>query len=127
MMGWSSPWRRKPKSRMLIYSEQGSQFTIMGWAAFIGAHNLERAMSRRDNWHDNAVVESLFNRLRREPIRRRTCKTREEARQDKCGYIETFYNPVRKHARNGILSPVEFERQQISKAEDVYKIRGYSL
>jgi len=23
-----------------------------------------------------------------------------------------FYNPKRKHARNGMLSPVEFERQQ---------------
>jgi putative transposase len=27
-------------------------------------------------------------------------------------YIEMFYNPIRKHVRNGMLSPVEFERQQ---------------
>ncbi len=26
-------------------------------------------------------------------------------------YIEMFYNPTRKHARNGILSPIEFEWQ----------------
>lgn len=26
-------------------------------------------------------------------------------------YIEMFYNPKRKHVRNGMLSPVEFERQ----------------
>jgi putative transposase len=25
-------------------------------------------------------------------------------------YIEMFYNPTRKHVRNGMLSPVEFER-----------------
>jgi len=30
-----------------------------------------------------------------------------------------FYNPVRKQVRNGMLSPVEFERQQILKAEGV--------
>jgi putative transposase len=30
-----------------------------------------------------------------------------------------FYNPVRKHDRNGMLSPVEFERQQFLKAEGV--------
>jgi putative transposase len=30
-----------------------------------------------------------------------------------------FYNPKRKHARNGMLSPVAFERQQISKTEGV--------
>ena len=27
-------------------------------------------------------------------------------------YIEMFYNPLRKHARNGMLSPVQFEAQQ---------------
>ena len=46
-------------------------------------------------------------------------KTREEARQDVFDYVEMFYNPVRKQVRNGMLSPVEFERQQILKAEGV--------
>jgi putative transposase len=34
-------------------------------------------------------------------------------------YIEMFYNPERKHVRNGMLSPVALERQQISKTEGV--------
>jgi len=34
-------------------------------------------------------------------------------------YVEMFYNPVRKQGRNGMLSHVEFERQQILKAEGV--------
>ena len=34
-------------------------------------------------------------------------------------YIEMFYNPVRKQFRNEMLSPVEFERQQILKVEGV--------
>jgi putative transposase len=106
-------WRRKPTSRVLIHSDQGSQFTSMDWAAFGRAHNLEHSMSRRGNCHDNAVAESFFNLLKRERIRRRTYKTRDEARHDVLDYIEMFYNPVRKHARNGMLSPVEFERQQI--------------
>ena len=76
-------------------------------------------VSRRGNCHDNAVAESFFSSLKRERIRRRTYKTREEARQDVFDYIEMFYNPVRKHVRNGMLSPVEFERQQILKAEGV--------
>ncbi len=42
-----------------------------------------------------------------------------EARQDVFDYVEMFYNPVRKQVRNGMLSPVEFERQQILKAEGV--------
>ncbi|MFZ1772428.1 MAG: IS3 family transposase [Rhizobiaceae bacterium] len=112
-------WRRKPKNRVLIHSDQGSQFTSMDWAAFLKAHNLEHSMSRRGNCHDNAVAESFFNLLKRERIRRRTYKTRVEARQDVFDYIEMFYNPTRKHVRNGMLSPVEFERQQKMKTEGV--------
>ena len=104
-------WRRKPKTTVLVHSHQGSQFTSMDWAAFLKHHNLEHSMSRRGNCHDNAVAESFFNLLKRERIRRKTYRTREEARQDVFDYIEMFYNPKRKHVRNGMLSPVEFERQ----------------
>ncbi len=112
-------WRRKPKNRVLIHSDQGSQFTSMDWASFLRVHNLEHSMSRRGNCHDNAVAESFFNLLKRERIRRRTYKTRVDARQDVFDYIEMFYNPTRKHARNGMLSPVDFERQQEMKTEGV--------
>jgi putative transposase len=39
-------------------------------------------------------------------------RTRDEARQDVFDYIEMFYNPKRKHANNGLLSPTDFELQQ---------------
>lgn len=50
-------WRRKPKGKVLIHSDQGSQFTSMDWAAFLRAH-LEHSMSRRRNCHDNAVLRA---------------------------------------------------------------------
>ncbi|MBN8551081.1 MAG: IS3 family transposase [Caldilineaceae bacterium] len=112
-------WRRKPKGKVLIHSDQGSQFTSIDWASFLKAHNLEHSMSRRGNCHDNAVVESFFNLLKRERVRRRTYRSRDEARQDVFDYIEMFYNPIRKHVRNGMLSPVEFERQQMMSTEGV--------
>ena len=118
-------WRRKPKQRVLIHSDQGLQFAGTDWAAFIRAHNLEHSMSRCSNCHDNAVAESFCNLLKRERIRRRTYKTREEARQDMFDYIEMFYNPVREPVRNGMLSPAKFERQKILKANGVQKTRGY--
>ena len=105
-------WRRKPEGKVLIHSDQGSQFTSIDWAAFLKQHNLEHSMSRRGNCHDNAVAESFFNLLKRERIRRRIYKTRDDARSDVFDYIEFFYNPKRKHARNGMLSPVDFEWQQ---------------
>jgi len=112
-------WRRKPKTKVLIHSDQGSQFTSMDWASFLKHHNLEHSMSRRGNCHDNAVAESFFNLIKRERIRRRTYKTRAEARQDVFEYIEMFYNPKHKHVRNGMLSPVDFERQQETKTKGV--------
>jgi putative transposase len=112
-------WRRAPTGKVLVHSDQGSQFTSMDWASFVKHHNLEHSMSRRGNCLDNAVAESFFNLLKRERIRRRTYKTRDEARRDVFDYIEMFYNPKRKHANNGLLSPVEFERQQKLKPQGV--------
>jgi putative transposase len=62
-------WRGKPKNKVLIHSDQGSQFTSMDWASFLKHHNLEHSMSRRGNCHDNAVAESFFNLLKRERMR----------------------------------------------------------
>ena len=105
-------WRRKPKTKVMVHSDQGSQFTSREWQVFLGQHNLEASMSRRGNCHDNAVAESFFQLLKRERIRRRTYLTREAARQDVFDYIEMFYNPKRKHTNNGMLSPVDFETRQ---------------
>ncbi len=69
-------------------------------------------MSRRGNCHDNAVAESFFHLLKRERIRRKTYLTRDDARRDVFEYIEMFYNPKRKHTKNGMLSPVDFENRQ---------------
>jgi putative transposase len=112
-------WRRKPKQRVIIHSDQGSQFTGHEWQKFLKEHNLEASMSRRGNCHDNAVAESFFHLLKRERIRRRTYTTRKEARQDVFDYIEMFYNSKRKHGNNGLLSPIDFEQQTKMKSQGV--------
>ena len=105
-------WRLKPTSKMIVHSDQRSQFTSHEWQSFLKTHNLEASMSRRGNYYDNAVAEIFFQLLKRERIRRKTYATREQDRADIFDYIEFFYNPKRKHATNDMLSPIEFERQQ---------------
>ncbi len=105
-------WRRKPKQKVMIHSDQGSQFTGGEWQSFLRKHNLVASMSRRGNCHDNAVAESFFQLLKRERVRRRTYTTRDAARRDVFEYIEMFYNPTRKHTNNGMLSPVHYEIKQ---------------
>jgi putative transposase len=63
--------------------------------------------------------DTFFHLLKSERIRRKTYTTREEARQDVFDYIEMLYNPKRKHGRNGILSPIDFEQQQNLKEQGV--------
>ena len=104
-------WRRKPQQTVMIHSDQGSQFSSYEWQAFLKEHNLKQSMSRRGNCHDNAVVESFFQLLKRERIKRKTYATRSKAREDIFDYIEMFYNPVRHHGYNNGLSPVRFEQQ----------------
>ena len=94
-------WRRKPKSKVIIHSDQESQFTSLEWQAFLKTHHLEARMSRRGNCYENAVAESFFHLLKSERIRRKTYATREDARQDVFDYIELFYNPKRKHGKMG--------------------------
>lgn len=105
-------WRPTPKTRELIHLDQGSQYTSMAWASFLRAHNLKHSMSRRGNCHDNVVAESFVNLLKRERMRRRTYRTRKEVRLDVFYSIEMLYNPKRKHANNGMLSPVNFKAQK---------------
>jgi len=108
-------WKRKPTNKVIVHSDQGSQYSSYDWQDFLKSHNLEPSMSRRGNCHDNAVAESFFQLLKRERIRRKTYLTRDDARQDIFDYIEMFYNPVRKHGYNGNLSPIEFERRYESE------------
>ena len=103
---------------------RGASLQVLEWQAFLKTHNLEASMSRRGNCYDNAVAESFFHLLKSERIRRKTYATREEARQDVFNYIELFYNPKRKHGKNGMLSPIDFERQKYVKLQGVLENQG---
>lgn len=104
-------WRRKPNPGLLLHSDQGTQFTSEDWQSFLREHDIVCSMSRRGNCHDNAAMESFFQLLKRERIKRRIYSNHDEARADVFQYIEMFYNPKRRHSSNDGLSPVEFEKQ----------------
>ena len=102
-------WRRKPTQRVLVHSDQGSQYGSDDWQRFCRHHNLEPSMSRKGNCWDNAVAESFFGSLKKERIKKRVYKTRDLARSDVFDYIEMFYNRTRRHSHLGGVSPQAFE------------------
>ena len=103
-------WRRKPASKVLVHSDQGTQYGSDDWLRFCRSHNLQPSMSRRGNCWDNAVAESFFSSLKKERIKKRIYKTRDLARADIFDYIEMFYNQPRRHSHLGGVSPEAFER-----------------
>ncbi|EJG1669878.1 IS3 family transposase, partial [Vibrio parahaemolyticus] len=113
-------WRRSPSQKVLVHSDQGSQYTSHDWNKFLKQHGLEASMSRRGNCHDNAVAESFFQLLKRERVKRKIYSTREDARMDIFEYIEMFYNVKRRHGSNNQLSPVEYEKQYERRLTSVY-------
>jgi putative transposase len=103
-------WRRRPRGRVLVHSDQGSQYGSDDWLRFCKAHNLEPRMRRRGNCWDNAGAESVFSSLKKERIRKQIYRTRDLAKADVFDYIEMFYNPTRRHSHLGGVSPEAFER-----------------
>jgi putative transposase len=109
-------WRRKPKGEVIVHSDQGCQYTSYDWQSMLKANNLTVSMSRRGNCHDNACAESFFALLKRERIRRKIYRTREEGKADIFNYIELFYNSTRRHGNNNNdLSPRDYENNYFLK------------
>lgn len=63
--------RRKSQQQVMIHSDQGRQFSSSNWQSFLKANNVISSMCRQGNCHDNALVESFFQLLKRERIRRK--------------------------------------------------------
>jgi transposase InsO family protein len=51
-----------------------------------------------------------FSSLKKERIKKKIYRTRELAQAEISDYIESFYNPTRRHSHLGGVSPEEFER-----------------
>src|SRR6478735_7327812 len=99
---------RRPRGTV-IHSDQGTQFGSDAWRRFCRSNHLEPSMSRKGNCWDNAVVESFFGSLKKERIKKQIYKNRSLAEADVRDYIETFYNPSRRHSHLNGVSPEQFE------------------
>ncbi len=112
-------WKRQPKERVLVHSDQGSQYGSADYLSFMKENNLEPSMSRRGNCHDNAVAESFFATFKKRVTQRKIYTTREDAKREIFNFIEMFYNPVKRHSHTGGVSPAKFEEDYYSKLESV--------
>jgi putative transposase len=102
---------RRPGGGVIHHSDRGITYTSREYRAQLAAHGMRGSMSRKANCYDNAVAESFFSTLEFELLMKRRWETREEVRRAVLRYIETWYNPRRRHSTLGYVSPAEFEKQ----------------
>ncbi|MFI9405132.1 IS3 family transposase [Nocardia sp. NPDC052316] len=100
-------WR---PGQTVAHSDHGSQYTSWAFGQRIRQAGLLGSMGSIGDCFDNSMVESYFGTMQLELLDTRVWATRQELANAIFEYIEAFYNPVRRHSRIAMLSPVEYER-----------------
>jgi putative transposase len=101
--------RGHPKD-LLHHSDQGSQYVDEDYLRLLAKHGILRSMSRRGNCYDNAEIESFWSTLKCDTgLDHHVFLSQSQTELAVFDYIETFYNPARRHSSLGQLSPVAFE------------------
>lgn len=105
-------WRRRPRE-VIHHSDQGSQYTSLAFGKRCREAGVRPSMGSVGDAYDNAMAESFFATLECELLDRRRFKTHAEARIAIFEFIESFYNPRRRHSSLGYLSPAAFETRAL--------------
>ena len=112
--------RRRPNPGLIHHSDRGCQYVDTTYRALLQAHGFAQSMSGAGNCYDNAAMESFWSTLKTEAdLRTKIPPGRRAAELAVFHYIETFYNPARRHSSLGYLSPVAFENQHIKNITPV--------
>jgi putative transposase len=114
--------RRRPPAGLVHHSDRGSQYTSLAFGRTLRESELVASMGSRGDAYDNAACESCISTLKVEWIKRHRYQSRDEARLSIFRYIETFYNPRRRHSSLGGISPDEYEQRchnRQDKAESI--------
>ena len=97
--------RRRPPKGLLHHSDRGSQY-VDDYIAALEAAGFERSMRRAGNCYDNAAMESFWASLKSDTgLDASIPAGRGHAKLAVFDYIETFYNPTRRHSSLGQISP----------------------
>jgi putative transposase len=110
--------RRQPAPGLIHHSDQGSQYVALVFGQRLRRHEIAQSMGSKGDCFDNAAIESYHATIEKDLLRRRSLRTKQEARTALFDYIETFYNRERLHSTLGYRSPDEFERDHHKRRDD---------
>src|SRR5262249_14671709 len=102
--------RRQPTGELVCHSDHGSQYVALAFGQKLREAGIAQSMGSKGDCYDNAVCEAFHATLEKELLRRRSFRTRQEARTAIFDWIEAWYNRERRHSRLGYRSPDQYER-----------------
>jgi transposase InsO family protein len=94
---------------VIFHTDQGSEYTAALFGAACRNLGVTQSMGRVGSALDNAAAESFFSTLEHELLSRRQFATRDEARAAVAGWIDGFYNRIRRHSSAEMRSPIDHE------------------
>ena len=104
-------WQRRP-GEVIHHSDQGTQYTSIAFGLRCKQAGVRPSMGSVGDCFDNALCESFFATLECELLDQNRFRTQAEARMGVFDFIESWYNPRRRHSALGYLSPIDYERER---------------
>ena len=95
------------KGRLILHSDQGSQYTSKYFTDFCTETGITQSMSKAGDPYDNAPMERYYNTLKSELIYQHDYHTEDELYSSVEEFAYVTYNRVRPHAYNGYKTPFE--------------------
>jgi putative transposase len=103
-------WRRQPpEGQVIAHSDHGSTYTSWAFGRRLRSAGLLGSMGSIGDCFDNSVAESFFGSLQLELLDEHRWTTREQLALAIFDWIESWYNPRRRHSYCNMLSPVDYE------------------
>jgi putative transposase len=103
-------WRRRPApGETIAHSDHGSQYTSWLFGDRLRGAGLLGSMGSIGDAYDNSVAEAFFATLQRELLDQHRWDDRDQLARAIFDWIETWYNPRRRHSYCQMLSPIDYE------------------
>ncbi len=96
------------------HSDQGVQSLSNAYVSMLQYHRIKISVARRGHPWENGYAERLIRTLKEEEVHLNDYEDIHEARARIGHFITNVYNQKRPHSALGYLTPVEFQRKNLS-------------
>ena len=118
-------WRRRPPvDQTVAHSDHGSTYTSWAFGRRLRGAGLLGSMGSVGDCFDNSVAESFFGTLQLELLDEHRWESRQHLALAIFDWIESWYNPKRRHSYCKMLSPVDYRSPRVPKRALRGSLRG---